>query len=82
MPTIEIKRQKGDFVTFKYSGRVHVTNLCSDCPLYREGCTGVSKTGGNQAIIDISNTRVDRFIKSKTADVDCGVLPELRKSSK
>jgi len=82
MPTIEIKKQQGEFVTFKYSGRVHVTNLCGDCPLYREGCTGVSKTGNNQAMIDISNARVDRFIKSKTAGAACGVLPELRKLSK
>jgi hypothetical protein len=73
----EISGKNGNFITFTIEGGPHHTVFCRSCLLLAKGCSGISHTGNNQALIDSSNHVVENAI-NLNFETPCNILPLIR----
>lgn len=73
----EIDRIDDNFITFTSRGGSHHSTFCRPCFLLANGCSGLSHTGNNQAVIDSSNFVVNNAI-NRNFETPCNILPLIR----
>jgi hypothetical protein len=73
----EIDKIDNNFVTFTSLGASHHSTFCRSCFLLANGCSGISHTGNNQALIDSSNFIVKNAI-NRNFETPCNILPLIR----